>query len=96
MLIPTIVPGRLERLEARISPEVKQLIQEAADLEGRTMSEFLITSAQAAAKKVIEEYQTMKLTVSDRNAFVSALLNAPEPSPKLRAAAKRYKEVSGG
>jgi uncharacterized protein (DUF1778 family) len=96
MPVPTIVPARLERLEARISPEGKQLIQEAADLEGRTLSEFLITSAQAAAKKVIEEYQTMKLTARDRDAFVSALFNSPEPSARLRTAAKRYEEVSGG
>ena len=95
MLVPTVVPARLERLEARISPEVKQLIQEAADLEGRTLSEFLITSAQAAARKVIDEYQTMRLTARDRDAFVSALLNAPEPSARLKAAARRYEELSG-
>lgn len=95
-VITTVQPGntRVERLEARITPEVKRLIQEAAEIEGRTMSEFLIASAQAAAKKVIDEYQTMKLTARDRDVFVAALLDSPEPSARLAAAAKRYRQVT--
>jgi uncharacterized protein (DUF1778 family) len=85
--------ARIERLEARITPEVKRLIQEAANLEGRTVSEFLITSAQAAARKTIEEYQAMKLSARDREIFIAALLNPPEPSARLKAAAKRYKKT---
>jgi uncharacterized protein (DUF1778 family) len=92
MIVPILVPSaRIERLEARVTPEVKQLIQEAVDLEGRTMSEFLINSAQAAAKKVIDDHRSMKLSVRDREVFVSALLNPPEPSEKLIEAAERYK-----
>lgn len=93
MLVHTI-PARSERLEARISPEQKALIQKAADLEGRTMTDFIIDSAQAAARRIIAEYDTMRLAMRDREVFVNALLQPPAPSQRLRRAAKRYKGAS--
>ena len=81
------------RLEARVSPEIKALWQKAADLEGRTLTDFVIASVQAAACEVIEQHQTLKLSVEDSEAFVDALLNPPNPNAALKAAASRYKEI---
>lgn len=81
------------RLEARVSPEIKALWQKAADLEGRTLTDFVIASVQAAACEVIEQHQTLKLSVEDSKAFVDALLNPPNPNAALKAAASRYKEI---
>jgi uncharacterized protein (DUF1778 family) len=44
------------RLEARISPETKALLQKAADLQGRTLTDFVIASVQAEACRVIAQY----------------------------------------
>ncbi len=81
------------RLEARISPETKALLQKAADLEGRTLTDFVISSVQAEAQRVIEKHQTLMLNIEDSEALVDALLNPPEPNEALLAAAKRYKQV---
>jgi uncharacterized protein (DUF1778 family) len=78
------------RLEARISPETKALMQKAADLEGRSLTDFVVSSAQAAAYQVIERHQTLKLTLEDSEAFVQALLSPPEPNDALRLAVVRY------
>ncbi len=78
------------RLEARISPETKALIQKAADLEGRTLTDFVIASVQTAACKVIEQHQTLKLSMEDSTAFVDAVLNPPPPNAALTSAAMRY------
>jgi uncharacterized protein (DUF1778 family) len=83
----------MARLEARISPEAKALLQKAADLEGRTLTDFVIASVQAEAYRVIERHQTLKLSLEDSEAFVNALLNPPEPNHALKAAAQRHKEV---
>jgi uncharacterized protein (DUF1778 family) len=48
-----------------------------------------------AAKKAIQEHEMMILSAQDREVFVKALLNPPEPSAKLRAAAQRYKQQMG-
>ena len=42
----------MERLEVRVSPETKDLLQKAADLEGITLTDFVIYSVQAEAQRV--------------------------------------------
>jgi uncharacterized protein (DUF1778 family) len=81
------------RLEARISQETKDLVQKAADLEGRTLTDFIIASVQSEAHKVIEKYQTLKLSIEDSEAFSNAILNPPKPNEALKSAALRYKQV---
>lgn len=81
------------RLEARISQETKALIQKAADLEGRTLTDFVVASVQAAAYKVIEHHQTLKLGIEDSEAFVDAILNPPQPNEALKSAALQHKQA---
>lgn len=78
------------RLQARISDEQKELMQRAADLEGRTLSDFVIDSAQRRAEEVIREHEVIRLSPRDSRAFVEALLNPPPPSERVRALAARY------
>lgn len=53
----------MARLEARISREIKALLQKAADLEGRTLADFAIATLQAEAYRVIERHQKLKLSI---------------------------------
>jgi uncharacterized protein (DUF1778 family) len=86
-------PKSMARLEARISPETKALLQKAADLEGRTLTDFIVASLRAEAYRVIEQHQTLKLSIEDSEAFVDAILNPPKSNKALKAAALRYKQV---
>ncbi|MEE4601245.1 MAG: DUF1778 domain-containing protein [Desulfobacteraceae bacterium] len=81
------------RLEARISAEDKELLKRAADLQGCSLTEFVVRSAQEAARQAVKEHQMMSLTSRDTKAFVKALLRPPAPSKKLKRAATRYKKV---
>jgi uncharacterized protein (DUF1778 family) len=82
----------LARLEARISHETKALVQKAADLEGRSLTDFVVSTVQAAAYKVIEQHQSLKLTMEESEAFVEAVLNPPIPGDALNSAALIYKQ----
>lgn len=82
-------------LETLVSPDVKALWQKAADLEGRTLTDFVIASVQEAACQVISQHQSLKLNLEDSEAFVDALLNPPEPNDTLKAAALRYQQIIG-
>ena len=83
------------RLEARISREDKELLKRAADLQGCSLTEFVVRSAQEAARKAVKEHQMMFLTSRDTEVFVKALLKPPAPSQKLKRAANRYKKIMG-
>jgi uncharacterized protein (DUF1778 family) len=87
-------PARKERFEARISGEQKAIFKRAADLQGRSLTDFVIFSAQDAAARTIEQMEVIRLSAADSLAFAEALLNPREPSRALRAAAQRYREAT--
>jgi uncharacterized protein (DUF1778 family) len=94
--MPTIeTQGRSERLEARTTPKQKALFKRAADLQGRTLSDFIVQAASDAAARVVEQHQVITLTAEEQAGFVEALLNPPKPGPRLRAAVRRYRKVMG-
>ncbi|HEV2382986.1 MAG TPA: DUF1778 domain-containing protein [Terriglobia bacterium] len=84
-----------ERLEARVSAEAKALCQEAASLEGRSLTDFIVSSAVESARRILRERALIELSERDRNAFVESLLNPPLPGKRLRQAARRYERVLG-
>ena len=88
-------PSRRERLEARITAEQKALLSRAAELSGRSLTDFVISSAQTAARDTIRDHERMTLSERDRQAFVAALLEDTQPGERLRRAADRYRYSTG-
>ncbi len=86
---------RAQRLETRVTAEQKMLIERAAALQGRTVTDFVLTSVQDAARRAIEEHQQLELSVRDSQAFVDALLNPKPVNDRLRDTVRRYREATG-
>lgn len=85
--------NRTERLVARVTASDKQMIDHAAALAGSTTTHFLVSELRKAARRVIEEHETMRLSERDRRAFVAAVLEEDtEPNQALRKAARSYRE----
>lgn len=79
------------RIEARIPSDLKKRLLRAAALEGRTLSDFVVSAAAEAARRTIEEDGLIRLCEEDSRALALDLC-APEkdPAPRLRVAAARY------
>jgi uncharacterized protein (DUF1778 family) len=73
----------------------QNLFQQAAALSGRTLSEFVVVSAQDAARRVIAEHESVRLSREEQSTFVQALLNPPTPNARLKRAAKAYRQRTG-
>jgi uncharacterized protein (DUF1778 family) len=87
--------GKPERFEARIGAEQKRSLERAAELSGRSLTDFVMGAAQAVALETIQRYEGMALTDErDRATFVAAMLTPPAPSAGLRAAAARYRDAT--
>jgi len=86
---------RGERLETRVTADQKGLIERAAALQGRTVTDFVLTSVQEAARRAIEEHQRLDLSVRDSEAFIEALLNPQPVNDRLRDTVRRYRRVTG-
>lgn len=78
--------AKTERLETRVQPEVKELIERAAARLGTTVSEFVLRSSVEHALDVVERLETARLNREQSAAFTEALVNPPAPSPALVAA----------
>ena len=86
---------RGERLEARITAAQKDLIERAAALQGRSVTDFVLASVQDAALRAIEEHQRFDLSIRDSEAFVQALASPPPINDRLRETVRRYREATG-
>ena len=87
--------SRSERLEARVTPEQKGLIEQAAALQGRSVTDFVLTSVQDAARRAIEEHHRFDLSVRDSRAFVKALVDPAPVNDRLRDTVRRYRDITG-
>jgi uncharacterized protein (DUF1778 family) len=84
-----------ERLEARVTPAQKRLIERGAALRGTSVTEFVVVSAQEAATTAIKDSEMLSLRDAARETFINAVLNPPAPTEPARRAAERYKKNMG-
>jgi uncharacterized protein (DUF1778 family) len=84
---------RTERVEVRMTREQEDLFGRAAALERRSMTNFIIASAQEAAMDIISRHNVLQLSPRDQQIFIDGLLNPPAPNEALRAAAARYNAI---
>jgi uncharacterized protein (DUF1778 family) len=78
------------RIEARVAPDVLAVVKRAAEIQGRSLSDFVVAAAQDAAHRAIEEAHLIRLSVDDQRRFVDSLLNPPDPSPSLLRAKEAH------
>jgi len=82
--------ARTSRLEARIDPGILSLVKRAAELQGRSVSDFVVTAAQEAAYKTIEDSGIIRLSAEDQVRFVDLLINPPPVAPALGRAKQAH------
>jgi uncharacterized protein (DUF1778 family) len=81
------------RLEARISTDLHSMLKRAAELQGRTMTDFVVSAVQDAAQRAIEQSEVLRLSLADQQCFAQALLAPPKPTPALERAFGRRRNL---
>ena len=81
------------RLEARISTDLHAMLKRADEMQGRTMTDFVVDAVQEAAQRVIEQADIIRLSGADQQRFAEALLSPPSPSPALKRAIERHDQL---
>ena len=82
--------SRSTRLEARITPAALAVVKRAAEIEGRSVSEFVVSAAQAAATRTIEQTQLIRLSVEEQRRFVDLLIDPPAPTEAMERAKQAH------
>lgn len=86
-------PNRTARIEARIAPDALVVVRRAAELQGRSVSDFVVAAAQEAATRTIEAAQIIRLSVEDQRAIAAAILNSPSLTPAMERAVVRHRKI---
>jgi uncharacterized protein (DUF1778 family) len=98
---PTAAPSRATRrtrrtrsarLGLRIDSETKRLVERAAALERRTLTDFCLSALAQATRETLSRHETLALSERDRAAFFRALVHPPRPNARLRRAFRMAKE----
>jgi len=82
---------KTERMELRLAPAAKKIIQRAVSVTGLAAGDL----AYEGARRILEEHERMVLRGADRDAFLAAVRSPPEPAKRLIAAFRRHRELFG-
>jgi uncharacterized protein (DUF1778 family) len=85
--------NRTARIEARIAPDALAIVRRAAEIQGRSISDFVVAAAQDAAQRTVAELEVIRLSREAQEQFVSLLLNPPPPSAALLRALERRRSM---
>lgn len=78
------------RVTARVSAKVRDTLQEAAELSGATLNQFVVQAALKEAHKILEEQRTIELSKADAERIFDLLENPPKASDKLKVAFEKH------
>jgi uncharacterized protein (DUF1778 family) len=74
-----------DRLDIRLEPERRRLLDEAAEARGMTVTAFVLSSATQAAQDVLADRTSFVLPSERWDAFVDLLERDARPMPGLAA-----------
>jgi uncharacterized protein (DUF1778 family) len=84
------------RLNFRLSPDLKVVIEEAAAALGQSVSDFAVSTLLQTARSVLRQQAVTELSNRDRDRFVALLDDtAAKPNKALTEAARRYRKHLG-
>ena len=81
-----------QRVEARFSPEVKQLAERAASVSGFSLTDYLTNLVRNDAPGRLKKHEEVALSNERFDRFIAACEAVAEPSQKLKAAARKLDE----
>lgn len=82
---------RVERLGFRLDEQTKDLIERAAHLESRKLTDFCVAALTDAARRTIAEHETLMLSERDREVFFDTLMSPPQANERLIRALAEHK-----
>ena len=80
-----------KRITARVSNDVRGTLEQAAELLGATVNQFVVQTAYQEAQRVIERESVIRLSQKDARKVLSLLDHPPKPNKRLKDAVRAFK-----
>jgi uncharacterized protein (DUF1778 family) len=82
------------RITARVPQDVQDTLEQAAELQGATLNQFIVQAALNEARRIIERDRVVHLSSTDAAFLLDLLEKPPVPNSKLRKAFQAYKKAT--
>jgi uncharacterized protein (DUF1778 family) len=82
-----------DRLNLRIAASERLLIERASQLEGLSISAFLLRESKAAAEKIVEREQVISVSLETHERLVSELERSAQVQPALLERLQRNRKA---
>lgn len=86
---------RSSRLGFRVDVQTKKLVERAAALERRSLTDFCISALTEATQATISRHETLLLSERDREVFFTSLVHPSKPNARLRRAFRSANQQIG-
>ncbi len=81
---PRRTATRTGTINIRVQPADRALIDQAAEAEGKSRSDFMLEAARRAAREAILDRTLFRVDAATYDRFVAMLDSPPEPNERLR------------
>jgi uncharacterized protein (DUF1778 family) len=79
------------RITARISEQMRGTLEEAAELLGATVNQFVVQAAYQEAQRILERESVIRLSRQDAQKIFELSEHPPKPNKQLKEAVRAYK-----
>lgn len=86
-----VVEEPRKRITARVTNDVRETLEQAAELLGATVNQFVVQTAYLEAQRVVERESVIRLSQKDAHRVLALLDNPPKPNKRLKHAVKAFK-----
>ena len=88
----TLTTRKSHRMEFRLPPELKEIIEMAAATLGQTVTDYSVSRLVEIARDDLRKHDITVLSDRDRDTFLDMLGGEKEPNEALKKAAGRYRK----
>jgi uncharacterized protein (DUF1778 family) len=88
----TVTDAR-SRVTTRIPDRMRETLEQAAEIVGAPLNQFIVQTAFAEAQRIVERETVIRLSQEGAKRIIALMENPPKPNERLLAAAKLFKET---
>jgi uncharacterized protein (DUF1778 family) len=90
-----MIEAEKTRVTARVPAELQQALEQAAQLQGATLNQFIAQSVYEEAQRILEPETVIRLSRRDAQKVFALLERPPKANPRLKEAGKAYHKSVG-
>jgi uncharacterized protein (DUF1778 family) len=91
--MPSVARNKTSRLDARITAELQQQLRRVAEVQGRSVSDYVTATLRTAVQRDIAEMEVIRLSREASERFAAMLIDPPDLAPAMRRAFEHHRRL---